>query len=231
VRRHTVPTTKYNACGSRAPLTVKECSHVSDAIYHPADHVAAGVFRVSRCRGANPPADHHRRDLSDRAHSQALALDRSRRYRLRCRRALYVSLPLQRHVCLEPLDSKSKTPPIGAGLQIQLEWKGDLNDHSGAVRFPDTNQDETDQAEDRNRSLAESREIGRRHLPASPAPIITDLNAVLNALPQVGAGGGTRGPRFFVGVHRRGNPFVFRIQPAKNPSQPGGHSGAANEHG
>jgi hypothetical protein len=68
-----------------------------------------------------------------------------------------------------------QNPASKGGVANPLEWKGDLNDHSGAVLVPATNDDETDQAEDRNRSLAES-EGGWRVTPlASPALIITDL--------------------------------------------------------
>ena len=49
----------------------------------------------------------------------------SRTIRLRRRIVLYVIFPLQRlqdRVCVEPSDSKCKTPPCRAGLQIH--WSG-----------------------------------------------------------------------------------------------------------
>jgi hypothetical protein len=94
------------------------------------------------------------------------------------RRVLHVRVPLQRwqgRVCVEPLDSKCKTPPCRAGLQIHWSGKRRSNDPSGAALIPATNEEETDQAEDRNRSLAESEGGWQQTLPASPAPIITDL--------------------------------------------------------
>jgi hypothetical protein len=66
-----------------------------------------------------------------------------------------------------------QNPAMSGGVANPLEWKGGLNDHSGAVLVPCI-EDEKDQAEDQNRSLAEPEEADSSTLPASPVPIITD---------------------------------------------------------
>jgi hypothetical protein len=53
---------------------------------------------------------------------------------------VHVIIPLQGlqgRVCVEPSDSKCKTPPIGAGLQIHWSGKSGSYDASGTVLVPD----------------------------------------------------------------------------------------------
>ena len=66
------------------------------------------------------------------------------------------------------------------------ETKGGSDyDPSGADPRSSITQDETDQAEDRNRSLAEARGGWQHELPASPAPIIAFLPTGLQPLDHV----------------------------------------------
>jgi hypothetical protein len=56
-----------------------------------------------------------------------------------------------------------QNPAGKGGVANPLEWKEMIaNDPSGAV-LGRTNQEKADQAEDRNRSLAESEEVGSGH--------------------------------------------------------------------